>query len=67
MLLLWVSGISGLSVGALLANAGSKVLVLEKNSYIGGRCHKVEHEGYSIDNAGHSYGGEGYLDDVYAK
>ncbi len=30
------AGISGLSMGALLANSGLKVLVLEKNSYLGG-------------------------------
>ena len=61
------AGISGLSVGAMLANSGSKVLVVEKNDFIGGRCSRVEHEGYTFDVAGHSYGGEGYLDDVYDK
>jgi phytoene dehydrogenase-like protein len=61
------AGISGLSVGALLANSGLKVLVLEKNGYLGGRCSKMEHEGFTFDSAGHAFGGEGFVEDVYAR
>jgi phytoene dehydrogenase-like protein len=32
------SGVGGSAVGALLAHAGWKVLILEKNKVIGGRC-----------------------------
>lgn len=43
------AGIGGLAVGALLAHGGRKVLVLEGNPFIGGRCTSYEKEGFIID------------------
>ncbi len=61
------AGISGLSVGALLSHSGLKVLVLEKNASLGGRCSREEHQGFTFDSAGHAFGGEGFVDNVYAQ
>lgn len=42
-------GITGLQLGALLANDGENVLVLEKSSHLGGRAAIVKKEGYTLD------------------
>lgn len=42
-------GISGLSSGALLANSGYSVIVLEKNTFTGGRAHVIEKDGFIVD------------------
>jgi len=49
------AGIGGLACGALLAHAGHKVLILEKNSYIGGACSSYEKNGYLFDRAVHVF------------
>lgn len=47
------AGVAGLSVGALLAHYGHPVLVLEKNNFIGGRCHYIEKDGFTVDYGVH--------------
>lgn len=46
------AGIGGCSAGALLAGAGKRVLVLEKNQ-VGGRCFSVNYKGYTLDLGAH--------------
>ncbi|KAG8534158.1 ATP-binding cassette transporter CGR1 [Bacidia gigantensis] len=43
------AGIGGVSSAALLAKAGFDVTVFEKNSYTGGRCSLLHHDGYRFD------------------
>ena len=43
------SGFGGLSTAALLAKAGLKVTVLEKNDQLGGRAGQFEAKGYTFD------------------
>jgi phytoene dehydrogenase-like protein len=59
-------GIGGTAVGALLATAGQKVLLLEKNSIIGGRCASYERDGFIVDVGVHLFGlsGNGPLGEV---
>ena len=42
-------GISGLGVGALLASAGKRVLVLEKEKQVGGRAFSSTYKGHVLD------------------
>ncbi|NHI92215.1 MAG: NAD(P)/FAD-dependent oxidoreductase [Candidatus Lokiarchaeota archaeon] len=49
------SGIGGSATGALLANAGMKTLILEKNNRIGGACSSYFKEGFTIDVACHFF------------
>ncbi len=46
-------GISGCTTGALLADAGKKVLILEKGDKIGGRARTFTHDGYTMELGGH--------------
>ncbi|MHA1146740.1 MAG: phytoene desaturase family protein [Promethearchaeota archaeon] len=48
------AGICGLSLGALLANEGYKILVLEKTNSIGGRAKVVEKDGFTLDYGIHT-------------
>ena len=48
------AGICGLSLGALLANDGYKVLILEKTNSIGGRAKVIEKEGFTLDYGIHT-------------
>ncbi|XP_022341666.2 all-trans-retinol 13,14-reductase-like [Crassostrea virginica] len=50
------SGIGGLSVGALLARAGKKVLVLEQHDQAGGCCHTFHDKGFEFDTGIHYIG-----------
>lgn len=59
------AGIGGCSAGALLADAGKRVLVLEKGE-IGGRCRSFNYEGYTLDLGGHLLE-DGALTKVYEK
>ncbi|GJJ10655.1 hypothetical protein Clacol_004882 [Clathrus columnatus] len=43
------AGAGGISTAARLAKAGIHVTVLEKNSFPGGRCSLIHHEGYRFD------------------
>ena len=48
------AGPSGLGVGAQLAHAGKKVLVLEKEKSFGGRASTSSHAGVTFDNGPHA-------------
>ncbi|TVY37640.1 Phytoene desaturase [Lachnellula occidentalis] len=43
------AGVGGIATAARLASAGFSVTVLEKNSFTGGRCSLLTHEGYRFD------------------
>ncbi len=45
------SGIGGLSVAALMAKAGKKVLVLEQHDQAGGCCHTFIEKGKHLESA----------------
>jgi len=49
------SGIGGGGIGALLAHAGWKVLMLERNKLIGGRCISYDRSGCTMDLGWHFY------------
>ncbi len=49
------AGIGGLNCAALLSLAGKKVLVLERNPFIGGRCSSYSREGYTVDYCVHAF------------
>lgn len=51
------SGIGGLSVGAMLAKAGKKVLMLERHYTLGGYTHLFRRRGYAWDVGLHYVGG----------
>lgn len=60
------SGIGGSAVGALLAHAGWKVLILEKNKVVGGRCTSYQKDGFIVDVGVHLFGvgSKGSLGDI---
>jgi prolycopene isomerase len=47
------AGTGGLNLGALLATAGKKVLLLEKQDRIGGRSVSARHESCVLENGIH--------------
>lgn len=47
------AGIGGTATAARLAHAGLDVEVYEKNSFSGGRCSLIHHEGYRFDQVSH--------------
>lgn len=49
------SGIGGGAIGALLAHQGWKVLLLERNKHVGGRCISYERNGCMMDLGWHFY------------
>lgn len=51
------SGIGGLAIGAILASRkrGHKILILEKNSGLGGRLFSYEKEGFKLDIGAHVF------------
>lgn len=49
------SGIGGGGIGTLLAHAGWKVLMLERNKLIGGRCISYDRSGCTMDLGWHFY------------
>ncbi|TFG05984.1 MAG: NAD(P)/FAD-dependent oxidoreductase [Promethearchaeota archaeon] len=49
------TGIGGSACAALLAHAGFKVLILEKNKLVGGMSSSYEKEGFIIDSAIHVF------------
>ncbi len=60
------AGIGGLTCASWLALKSKKVLVLEKNGFIGGRCASYKKQGFTIDFGihGFSLGEKGPLQDV---
>jgi phytoene dehydrogenase-like protein len=59
-------GIGGVALGALLAAAGERVVLVEKNRIIGGRCLSYERDGFTVDLGVHLFGlgGKGPLGEV---
>ncbi|MGH8548792.1 MAG: FAD-dependent oxidoreductase [Methylococcales bacterium] len=49
------AGPAGLATGHELSVNGTKVTVLEKNSYVGGLCRTVHSKGYKFDLGGHRW------------
>lgn len=49
------TGLGGSACGALLAKAGLKTLILEKNEKIGGSCSYYEKEGFKVDIGTHMF------------
>ncbi len=50
------AGPAGLTAGYLLAKAGQRVAIIEKDhSYVGGISRTVEHQGYRFDIGGHRF------------
>lgn len=62
------TGIGGAGVAALLAREGARVLVLEKNSFPGGKAASFEREGFIYDTGVHwlSRGDKGPLGEIAA-
>ena len=60
------TGIGGCGVGALLAHAGWKILILDKNEIFGGRCTTYERYGFKVDVGLHNFclGDKGPLGDI---
>ncbi len=49
------TGIGGSGIGALLAHAGWKILILDKNETFGGRCTTYERNGFNVDLGLHNF------------
>ncbi|HUY00262.1 MAG TPA: NAD(P)/FAD-dependent oxidoreductase [Candidatus Deferrimicrobium sp.] len=49
------SGVGGTGCGAILAHAGLKTLILERNARLGGACSSYVKEGFTIDVACHFF------------
>ena len=49
------AGIGGLNCAASLSLVDKKVLVLEKNAFIGGRCSSYQKDGYTVDYCIHVF------------
>jgi all-trans-retinol 13,14-reductase len=47
------AGISGLLSALALSKGGKRVLIIEKENYIGGNCRSYDFEGYTIDTGPH--------------
>ena len=47
------AGVGGLTTGAILANNGHKVMVLEKSGKLGGRTTSMEYKNHILDNGFH--------------
>jgi len=60
-------GLSGLSAGALLANAGRKVLILEKGNDPGGRMATTEYKGHMLENGPHGLVRTGYMEEIFSR
>jgi len=60
------TGIGGAAIGALLAHAGKKILILEKNKEVGGRCTSYEQDGFTVDLGTHLFGvgAKGHIGEV---
>nr|MDO8114896.1 NAD(P)/FAD-dependent oxidoreductase [Candidatus Sigynarchaeota archaeon] len=60
------AGIGGLTCASWLALQGKKVVVLEKNGFIGGRCASYTKQGFTVDYGIHAFslGAKGPLQEV---
>jgi len=60
------TGIGGAAIGALLAHAGWKILILEKNKIVGGRCTTYKRYGFKVDLGWHNFclGDKGPHEDI---
>jgi len=61
------AGLSGLSSGALLANGGKKVLLLEKAAWPGGRQHSGMIDGTVVENGAHEISRAGHLEEIFSR
>lgn len=59
------AGLSGLSLGAVLAEKGKRVLILEKEGYLGGRATTTEFEGHVLDDGAHVPSRAGHIERVF--
>ncbi len=59
------AGFGGLCTGALLAKAGKKVLILEKDSAIGGRAKTIIYKGQIVDDGAHVPTRPGHLEKIF--
>lgn len=55
------AGVGGLTSGALLAERGYKVLLLEKNHFVGGCCSSFKRKGFLFDSCVHWFSGYGHF------
>ena len=60
------AGYGGLCTGALLAHAGKKVLVLEKETVIGGVAKGIEYKGHILDDGAHMPSRAGHLEKIFS-
>jgi protoporphyrinogen oxidase len=61
------AGTGGLNVGSLLATAGKRVLVLEKQSEVGGRAISTRYKSCVLENGIHGLILSGHQDEVYRR
>lgn len=64
------AGVGGLTSGALLAKKGLKVLILEKNHFVGGYCSSFKRKGFLFDACVHwfsSCGPGSFIDKIFKK
>ncbi len=61
------AGFGGLCSGALLANKGKKVLILEKDNAIGGVARSINYKGHALDDGAHMPARVGHLDNVFSE
>jgi hypothetical protein len=59
------AGYGGLCSGALLAHAGKKVLVLEKDAVVGGRAKSILYQGQVLDDGAHIPSRAGHLESIF--
>jgi phytoene dehydrogenase-like protein len=59
------AGYGGLCSGALLAHAGKKVLVLERDAVIGGRARSILYSGQVLDDGAHIPSRAGHLESIF--